>query len=41
MNKREFETWIDSRLDSFAQVLPNKKRPWIDMNVALHDKKVI
>lgn len=39
MNKKEFEAWIDSRLDSFAQVLPNKKRPWIDMNVALHDKK--
>lgn len=39
MNKREFEAWIDSRLDSFAQVLPNKKRPWIDMNVILHDRK--
>lgn len=39
MNKKEFEAWIDSRLDSFAQVLPSKKRPWIDMNVALHDKK--
>lgn len=39
MNKREFEAWIDSRLDSFAQVLPNKKRPWIDMNIILHDRK--
>lgn len=39
MDKKEFEMWIDSRLDSFAQILPNKKRPWIDMNVMLHDRK--
>lgn len=39
MDKREFEAWIDSRLDSFAQILPNKCRPWTDMCFKLHDKK--
>lgn len=39
MDKREFEAWIDSRLDSFAQVLPEKRRPWVDMSLKLQDKK--
>lgn len=39
MDKREFEAWIDSRLDSFAQVLPEKHRPWVDMSLKLQDKK--
>lgn len=41
MDKREFNEWIESRLDSFAQVLPNKKRPWEGMNGELTTKKVI
>lgn len=39
MDKREFEAWIDSRLDSFAQVLPEKRRPWVNMNACLLDRK--
>lgn len=39
MNKKEFETWIDSRLDSFAQVLPEKRRPWVDMGLKLQDRR--
>ena len=31
MDKKEFITWIDSRLDSFARVLPNKCEPWTDI----------
>lgn len=40
MNKKEFNAWIESRLDSFAQVLPNKKRPWEGMNGELTTKKL-
>jgi hypothetical protein len=39
MDKKEFEAWIDSRLDSFAQILPNKCRPWTDMVIKLHDRR--
>lgn len=39
MDKKEFIAWIDSRLDSFAQILPNKCRPWTDMGIKLQDKK--
>lgn len=39
MDKKEFEAWIDSRLDSFAQVLPNKKRPWVEIDIKLHDRR--
>lgn len=39
MDKKEFNAWIESRLDSFAQVLPNKKRPWEGMNGELTTKK--
>lgn len=39
MDKREFEAWVDSRLDSFAQILPEKRRPWADMVFKLHDRK--
>ena len=39
MDKKEFNAWIDSRLDSFAQILPEKRRPWTDMSIKLQDKK--
>lgn len=39
MDKKEFEAWIESRLDSFAQVLPEKRRPWLDMNARIHNRK--
>lgn len=39
MNKKEFETWIDSRLDNFAYAFPGKRRPWTDMSLKLQDKK--
>ena len=39
MDKKDFNTWIDSRLDSFAQILPEKRRPWTDMSIKLQDKK--
>lgn len=39
MDKKEFEAWIDSRLDSFAQVLPEKRRPWVDMGLKLQDRR--
>lgn len=29
MNKQEYRAWIESRLDSLAQLLPYKERPWI------------
>lgn len=38
MNKKEFEAWVDSRLDSFAQILPNKTKPWLDMSIKLQHK---
>lgn len=30
MNKQEYKAWIESRLDSLAQLLPHKERPWIN-----------
>ena len=39
MDKKEFIAWIDSRLDSFARVLPNKCEPWTDISIKLQDKK--
>ncbi len=39
MDKKDFNAWIDGRLDSFAQILPNKCRPWTDMGIKLQDKK--
>lgn len=39
MDKKDFNAWIDSRLDSFSQVLPEKRRPWTDMSLKLQDKK--
>lgn len=30
MNKQEYKAWIESRLDSLAQLLPYKERPWIN-----------
>ena len=29
MTQQEYRKWIESRLDSFAQILPYKERPWI------------
>lgn len=33
MNRKEFEAWIDSRLDSFANVLSDKRKPWVRMDI--------
>lgn len=38
MDKREFAAWINSRLDSFAQILPNKRKPWLDITANLSDR---
>ena len=38
MDKKEFNAWIDSRLDSFAQILPEKRRPWLNMTANLRDE---
>lgn len=39
MDKKEFEAWIESRLDSFAKVLPQKRRPWLDINARILNRK--
>lgn len=41
MHKKEFEKWVNSRLDSFAQVLPEKRTPWMEMSVKLRSKNNI
>lgn len=30
MTQKEYRQWLESRLDSFAQVLPYKERAWVD-----------
>lgn len=36
MNKQEYKAWIESRLDSLAQLLPYKERPWVDAGRKMH-----
>ncbi len=40
MDKREFEAWIDSKLNSFAHVLPDKRKPWVKMAVKFNREDI-
>jgi hypothetical protein len=40
MDKKEFEAWIDSKLNSFAHVLPDKRKPWVKMDNKLNIEDV-